>query len=93
MLVFFDGEEASGDWSDTNGIYGSRHLAEVWKCDGTRQLNRYINLPEEWTSKPTSGLQTFMIEGLQYAGLDRNIDTVCVMAAYPIEVLDWPRTG
>ncbi len=29
-LVFFDGEEAFGEWSDTNGIYGSRHLAERW---------------------------------------------------------------
>jgi len=35
MLVFFDGEEAFGDWSDTNGIYGSRHLAETWKRNGT----------------------------------------------------------
>jgi glutaminyl-peptide cyclotransferase len=35
LLVFFDGEEAFGEWSDTNGIYGSRHLAEVWKRDGT----------------------------------------------------------
>jgi glutaminyl-peptide cyclotransferase len=35
LLVFFDGEEAHGTWSDTNGIYGSRHLAEVWNKDGT----------------------------------------------------------
>lgn len=35
MLVFFDGEEAFGEWSATNGIYGSRHLAEVWHKDGT----------------------------------------------------------
>lgn len=34
-LVFFDGEEAFGDWSDTNGIYGSRHLAAKWNRDGT----------------------------------------------------------
>jgi glutaminyl-peptide cyclotransferase len=35
VLVFFDGEEAYGAWSDTNGIYGSRHLAEIWSKDGT----------------------------------------------------------
>ena len=35
MLVFFDGEEAFGDWSNTNGIYGSRHLAETWNRNGT----------------------------------------------------------
>jgi glutaminyl-peptide cyclotransferase len=34
ILVWFDGEEAYGEWSDTNGIYGSRHLAEKWSRDG-----------------------------------------------------------
>lgn len=34
-LVFFDGEEAYGQWSDTNGVFGSRHLADVWYKDGT----------------------------------------------------------
>lgn len=34
LLVFFDGEEAFGEWSDTNGIYGSRHLAETWSRQG-----------------------------------------------------------
>lgn len=34
-LIFFDGEEAFGDWSATDSVYGSRHLAEVWKKDGT----------------------------------------------------------
>jgi glutaminyl-peptide cyclotransferase len=33
-LVFFDGEEAFGEWSDANGIYGSRHLADKWSSDG-----------------------------------------------------------
>jgi glutaminyl-peptide cyclotransferase len=33
-IVFFDGEEAFGEWSDTNGIYGSRHLADKWSRDG-----------------------------------------------------------
>ncbi|MEO5924089.1 MAG: M28 family peptidase [Bryobacteraceae bacterium] len=34
-VVFFDGEEASGDWSDTDKLYGSRHLAVKWRDDGT----------------------------------------------------------
>lgn len=33
-LVFFDGEEAYGEWSDTNSLYGSRHLAGKWAADG-----------------------------------------------------------
>ena len=34
-LVWFDGEEAFGEWSDTDSLYGSRHLAERWTADGT----------------------------------------------------------
>ena len=33
-LVFFDGEEAFGEWSDTNGTFGSRHLASRWAAEG-----------------------------------------------------------
>lgn len=33
-LVWFDGEESFGQWSDTDGIYGSRHLARRWQADG-----------------------------------------------------------
>jgi Zn-dependent M28 family amino/carboxypeptidase len=35
VLVFFDGEEALGDWSDKDSCYGSRHLAAKWLADGT----------------------------------------------------------
>jgi len=34
-LVWFDGEEAIRHWSDTDSVYGSRHLAEKWQKDGT----------------------------------------------------------
>jgi Zn-dependent M28 family amino/carboxypeptidase len=34
-LVFFDGEEAFEKWSETDSLYGSRHLAAQWKADGT----------------------------------------------------------
>jgi len=34
-LVFFDGEEALGEWSDTDSVYGSKHLAARWQKDGT----------------------------------------------------------
>lgn len=33
-LVWFDGEEAFGEWSETDGIYGSRHLADRWTTEG-----------------------------------------------------------
>ena len=34
-LVWLDGEEAIAAWSDTDGTYGSRHLAARWAADGT----------------------------------------------------------
>ncbi|MCC6862843.1 MAG: M28 family peptidase [Bryobacterales bacterium] len=33
-LVWFDGEEAFGEWSESDGIYGSRHLAARWAAEG-----------------------------------------------------------
>jgi glutaminyl-peptide cyclotransferase len=45
VLVFFDGEEAVGDWSDTDSCYGSRHLAAKWLADGTlSHLKALINV-------------------------------------------------
>ena len=44
-LVFFDGEEALHDWSATDSVYGSRHLAEKWGRDGTNaKLKALINV-------------------------------------------------
>ena len=36
-LVFLDGEEAFRQWSATDSLYGSRHLAEKWQSDGTNK--------------------------------------------------------
>jgi glutaminyl-peptide cyclotransferase len=44
-LIFFDGEEAFHEWTDTDSIYGSRHLAEKWNADGTnRKIKGLINV-------------------------------------------------
>ena len=34
-LVFFDGEEAFVNWSESDSTFGSRHLAAKWDRDGT----------------------------------------------------------
>ena len=34
-LVWTDGEEAVRQWSDSDSVYGTRHLAEKWEKDGT----------------------------------------------------------
>lgn len=44
-LVFFDGEEAVRDWSESDSLYGSRHLAQRWQRDGTlAKLSALINV-------------------------------------------------
>jgi Zn-dependent M28 family amino/carboxypeptidase len=44
-LVWFDGEEAFREWSDTDSVYGSRHLAERWARDGTlARIKALINV-------------------------------------------------
>jgi glutaminyl-peptide cyclotransferase len=34
-LLFTDGEEATVQWSDSDSVYGSKHLASKWAKDGT----------------------------------------------------------
>ena len=36
QLIFFDGEEAFVDWTDTDSLYGARHLAEQMEKTSTR---------------------------------------------------------
>jgi len=44
-LVFFDGEEAVGEWTETDSVYGSRHIADRWRRDGTLgRLKALINV-------------------------------------------------
>lgn len=44
-IVFLDGEEAVGSWSDTDSRYGSRHLAAQWLSDGTiSRIKALINV-------------------------------------------------
>jgi Zn-dependent M28 family amino/carboxypeptidase len=45
FLIFHDGEEAFGDWSEADSLYGSRHLAAKWLADGTlARLKALINI-------------------------------------------------
>ncbi len=44
-IVFFDGEEAQVHWTDTDSLYGSRHLAAQWAADGTlSKIKALINV-------------------------------------------------
>ena len=44
-LVFFDGEEAVGQWTDSDSRYGSQHLVSKWGTDGTlSRIRALINV-------------------------------------------------
>jgi len=44
-VVFFDGEEAVGNWTSSDSLYGSRHLASKWGADGTlSRMKALINV-------------------------------------------------
>ncbi|SMN19245.1 similar to Saccharomyces cerevisiae YFR018C Putative protein of unknown function [Maudiozyma saulgeensis] len=44
-IVFFDGEEAIDEWTETDSIYGSRHLAKKWLKDETMsQIELFVLL-------------------------------------------------
>jgi glutaminyl-peptide cyclotransferase len=45
-LVFFDGEEAVQQWSHSDSLYGSRHLAAKWQNDGTLKRIKAILLAD-----------------------------------------------
>ena len=40
QLIFFDGEEAFVDWTDTDSLYGARHLAEQMEKTSTRNEDK-----------------------------------------------------
>ncbi|MBV9087918.1 MAG: M28 family peptidase [Acidobacteriaceae bacterium] len=42
-LVWLDGEEAIREWTETDSVYGSRHLAAKWQQDGTiKQIKAFL---------------------------------------------------
>lgn len=76
-LVFFDGEEAFQRWSDTDSLYGSRHLAEKWEKDGTlKQINALLladmigdaDLNIEWDGNSDARLKQQMLKAATESG-------------------------
>ena len=65
----------------------------LWPLDvnlpEARPLNWHVNLPPEWKQKTGSGFDSFLSEGFQFGGTDRNVDEVSRCAAYPFRELSW----
>jgi Zn-dependent M28 family amino/carboxypeptidase len=79
-LVFFDGEEAIQQWSATDSLYGSRHMAEQLAADGRLKklralilvdmvADRHLNILRESNSTPwLSALVLRSAQELGYGG-------------------------
>jgi hypothetical protein len=65
----------------------------LWPLDvnlpETKRLNWYVNLPPAWMQKTGSGFASFLCEGFQFGGIDRNVDEVARCAAYPFAEMRW----
>jgi Zn-dependent M28 family amino/carboxypeptidase len=73
-LVWFDGEEAFQKWSDADSLYGSRHLAEKWKADGTaKRIKAFLlldmigdkDLNIDWDANSTDSLRAVVEQATQ----------------------------
>lgn len=76
-LVWLDGEEAIKEWSDTDSLYGSRHLATKWKADETAKrvkafiledMNGGKNLRIEDDKNSSAALRKMVYEAAQSYG-------------------------
>lgn len=52
-------------------------------------LNHAVNLPAEWTSKVSSGLDRFKVEALDFSAWSRNADLAASCLRFPLEI-GWP---
>lgn len=89
QLIFFDGEEAFGEWSATDSIYGSRHLASAWGAESLAKVELFVLLDLIGAPKPrlldwfpqATGVQfrdmAFMLRHLKSAQLlhDNDVQT------------------
>ncbi|CAG8579469.1 4005_t:CDS:2 [Paraglomus brasilianum] len=57
QLIFFDGEEAFIEWSETDSLYGSRHLAAKWEYT---YLSR-IDVPHNTAMSLLSGIEVMVL--------------------------------
>lgn len=77
--------------------YPAAQFELLWPLDVNypemQQILHYINLPEEWKQKAGSGFDSFLVEGFQFAGVERNLEKVSRCAGYPFEELNWPRAN
>lgn len=60
-VVFFDGEEAIVKWTDTDSLYGARHLAQKWSENGTLEKLKLFVLMDLIGGQTDDRIKSFSI--------------------------------
>ncbi|TPX58660.1 hypothetical protein SpCBS45565_g07946 [Spizellomyces sp. 'palustris'] len=60
QLIFFDGEEAFVSWSETDSLYGSRHLAAKWESTYVMGTNNPQSSGMEQRADPQNNARTIL---------------------------------
>lgn len=84
-IVFFDGEEAFGEWSSTDSIYGSRHLAKEWIKTGLlNQIETFVLL-DLIGSEGNQSIPSYYRKGHRHYRLLNDIEDAYLRSAYGVE--------
>ena len=69
----------------------------LWPLDvnlpETKPLNWAVNLPAAWQAHSGSGFDSFLCEGFQFGGTDRDLNLAGRCAGYPFLELGWDRAS
>lgn len=84
-IVFFDGEEAFREWSSTDSLYGSRHLAKMWTESGIiTQIETFVLL-DLIGSKGNYSIPSYYRKGHRYYRQLNDIEDAYLRSTYGLE--------
>ena len=84
-IVFFDGEEAFGEWSSTDSLYGSRHLAKKWTETGLMNQIEAFVLLDLIGGKGNQSIPSYYRKGHRHYRLLNDIEDAYLRSAYGVE--------
>jgi len=77
QLIFFDGEEAFVDWTETDSLYGSRHLAKQMEKTSVKTGDRTLSQLEIMVCNVNNYvIFSLVLEGIYWSALKRIISLV-----------------
>lgn len=84
-MIFFDGEEAFGEWSSSDSLYGSRHLAKKWTEIGLINKIETFVLLDLIGSKGNQSIPSYYRKSHRHYRLLSDIEDAYLRSAYGIE--------